>query len=63
MRIVVDTEQCTGHGICESLAPDIFEVGEEGIVHLLTDDLPDQLRPTLESAVADCPTRSLRLEG
>ena len=63
MRIVVDTEQCTGHGICESLAPDVFEVGDEGVVHLLVDDLPEHLRPILDSAVAECPTRSLRLEG
>ena len=63
MRIVVDTDQCTGHGICESLAPHVFEVGDEGVVHLLVDDFPDDLRSTLETAVAECPTRSLRLEG
>lgn len=63
MRIVIDTEQCTGHGICESLAPHVFEVGDEGIVHLLLDNPPEDLRPVLEQAVAECPTRSLSLEG
>jgi ferredoxin len=62
MRIVIDTDQCTGHGICESLAPEVFEVGDEGIVHLLVDDLAEDLRPVLENAVAECPTRSLSLE-
>ena len=60
-KIVVDTDRCTGHGICESLAPHVFEVGDEGIVHLLTDDLGEDLRLTLESAVAECPTQALSL--
>jgi ferredoxin len=63
MRITVDTDVCTGHGICESLAPEVFEVGADGIVHLLSDNLPEQLRPTLEAAVAECPTQALALEG
>jgi ferredoxin len=62
MRIVVDTDRCTGHGICESLAPDVFEVGDEGIVHVLTEDLAGELRPILESAVAECPTQALSLQ-
>jgi ferredoxin len=63
MKINVDTDRCTGHGVCESLAPEIFEVGDDGIVHLLTTDLSEHQRPSLESAVAECPTQALRLEG
>jgi ferredoxin len=63
MKIHVDSDKCAGHGVCESLAPEIFEVGDEGIVHLLTETLPEDERPTLESAVAECPTQALSLEG
>jgi ferredoxin len=63
MKIIVDTDRCTGHGICESLAPDVFEVGDDGFVHLLLDDVSDDRRTTLESAVAECPTQSLSIEG
>lgn len=63
MKITVDTDRCTGHGVCESLAPEIFEVGDDGIVHLLTDDLAEDQRTTIESAVAECPTQALSLEG
>ncbi len=63
MKITVDTDRCTGHGVCESLLPEVFEVGDEGIVHLLTTDLTEAQRPDLESAVAECPTQALRLEG
>jgi ferredoxin len=63
MKIHVDTEKCTGHGICESLLPEVFEVGDDGIVHLLTENLTEDQRLDLETAVAECPTQSLRLEG
>jgi ferredoxin len=62
MKINVDTDRCTGHGVCESLVPEVFEVGEDGVVHLLTDDLSAISRADLESAVAECPTQALRLE-
>jgi ferredoxin len=63
MKIHVDTDKCTGHGVCESINPEVFEVGEDGIVHLLTEDLIENLRDDLESAVAECPTQALSLEG
>jgi ferredoxin len=63
MRIQVDTDRCTGHGICESLAGDIFEVGNDGMVHLLIDGIAEDRRAVLASAVAECPTQALSLEG
>jgi ferredoxin len=63
VKINVDTDKCTGHGVCESLASEVFEVGDDGIVHLLMTEPPEILRAALESAVAECPTQSLRLEG
>jgi ferredoxin len=62
MRIVVDTDRCTGHGICESLAPDVFEVGSDGMTHLLVEDVSEDRRATIESAVAECPTQALSIE-
>lgn len=62
MKITVDTNVCTGHGVCEGIRPDVFEVGDDGIVHLLTEDISDADRQDLEDAVAQCPTQALRLE-
>ena len=35
MRIVVDRDLCQGHGVCESEAPDVFEVSQEGELTVL----------------------------
>jgi ferredoxin len=63
VRIHTDTDLCTGHGICESILPAVFEVGDDGLVHVHDVDLTDDLRPFVESAVAECPSRALSLEG
>ena len=62
MKIVVDRAKCTGLGICESLAPEVFEVDDSGDLVLLTDAVPAGGLDDVESAVASCPTEALRIE-
>ena len=63
MKIHVDTEKCAGHAVCQALAPDIFEVGDDQLTHVLMEDIPERMRETVQGAVDDCPTRALSLEG
>jgi ferredoxin len=35
MRVEVDRDVCVGSGTCELLAPEVFEVGDDGVVRLL----------------------------
>jgi ferredoxin len=60
-RIEVDRDRCLGTGTCEALAPDLFEVGDDGIVRVLRplDGADD--RALAEDAVSACPTRALSL--
>jgi ferredoxin len=62
MKIIVDRAKCTGLGICESLAPDVFEVDDSGDLVLLSETVPDGLLSDIEAAVSGCPTEALRLE-
>ena len=60
-RIALDEERCVGSGACEALAPDFFEVGDDGVVAVLrpvpeADEVPD-----VAAAVQQCPTRALQL--
>lgn len=63
MKMHIDTDVCTGHGVCEGIRPDIFEVGDDGIAHLLDEEFTEGDRQDLEDAVDQCPTQALRLEG
>ena len=35
-KIVVDDSLCTGCGLCASNCPDCFEIGDDGIAHVVT---------------------------
>ena len=63
MRITVDYGKCTGLGMCEAAAPDLFEVQADGSLNVLNDQPGEELREEIEAAVASCPTEALRVEG
>jgi ferredoxin len=62
VKVIVDFAKCTGLGICESIAPDFFEVNDDGKLVLLKEDITDGELESIEEAVAGCPTEALRIE-
>ena len=60
-RIAVDADLCQGHGVCESEAPDVFEVTRERKVGVLAERPGDAARRQVEAAVKYCPTRALSI--
>lgn len=63
MEIEIDLVRCAGHGICEALRPDVFEVGDDAKVHLVREDFDESDRDGLQDAVNQCPEQALRLIG
>ena len=61
MRVEVDLDKCTGHGICESIAEDVFEVQDGGIVLIRDGERPETDRDRMQQAVTQCPATALRL--
>ncbi|MFY9918915.1 MAG: ferredoxin [Mycobacterium sp.] len=61
MRVEVDLDKCTGHGICESIAEDVFEVQDDGIVAIEEPERPESDRGRMQQAVTQCPAAALRL--
>lgn len=62
MKVVVDTDRCGGHGLCEAIAPEYFEVQGNGLAEVQRPDIaPDDVED-VEDAVASCPTEALRIE-
>jgi sterol 14-demethylase len=60
-RLVVDADLCQGHGVCESEAPELFEVNRDRKVDLLTERPSDDQRRAAELAVKYCPTHALSI--
>ncbi|MFC7504966.1 ferredoxin [Nocardioides sp. GCM10030258] len=59
--VTVDFDKCTGLGICESLAPDFFEVNDDGELLVLKEEISDSELQEVEEAVAGCPTEALKI--
>jgi ferredoxin len=62
MRVIVDRELCEGQGVCEQLAPDVFEIDDAGVMHLRVEVLPAERVEAVRAALRRCPKQALRLE-
>lgn len=62
MKIVVDFDKCTGLGLCESIAPEYFEIDPSGALAVLRQDVDPADLAAIDEAVAGCPTEALRIE-
>jgi ferredoxin len=62
VRILVDRGKCTGLGICESLAPEHFEVDEDGALVVLDEHVTERTWAGVEEAFSGCPAEALRME-
>ena len=61
MRIEADRGKCDGLGMCEAMAPDFFEVGDDGTVVVLDERPGEQHRTDVAAAVDSCPVLALKL--
>ncbi len=62
MRVVVDFDKCQSNAVCMGIAPEIFEVRDDNFLYLLQEEPPEELRPKVDQAVRDCPTRAISIE-
>ena len=60
-RIEVDRDLCASTGGCEAIAPDVFEIGDDGALVILQPEPPAGELDAVRQAVDGCPTRALRL--
>lgn len=61
MRVVVDYDLCEANGVCESIAPEVFELDDDDNLHLKAD--PDsETVGRVRQAVSSCPKAALSLE-
>ena len=62
MRVVVDTDMCTGHGRCYTLAPEVFEADDNGHSSVISAEVPDALRDKALIGRDNCPERAISIE-
>ena len=57
-RISIDRSLCNGHGVCESIAPDVFELGDDGLAVVRTGISEDE---AVQEACDSCPAGAITI--
>ncbi len=58
MVVKVDEETCIGCGVCESICPEVFQMGDDGKAKVLKPEGAD----CAQEAADACPTGSITIE-
>ena len=61
MRASVDRQACTGHALCYSVAPDVYDLDDEGHCVLADEEIPAERERAAEEGAAACPERAITL--
>lgn len=61
MKIKVDFDLCESNAVCESLAPDVFEIDDNNFLMVKTEEVTDTNRAAIERAVASCPRQAISI--
>ncbi len=59
MKIIVDQELCMGCRHCAFLCPDVFEIGEGGKSHVISQDFNSC---DIDIAISECPVDAILKE-
>ena len=61
MKVNVDFDLCTSNAVCMGIAPEVFEVRDDGFLYILNDHPGPEFGERLRLAVASCPNGAITL--
>ncbi|WP_166137991.1 ferredoxin [Nocardioides ochotonae] len=63
MRIKVDFDLCESNGLCEAMAPEVFELDDDDFLQLKVEETTPENVDEVKRAAAACPRAAITLEG
>ena len=61
-KVQVSQDLCIGCGLCNSLVPSVFEMGDDGLAKATVDVVADADDAAVEDAAASCPVAAITVE-
>lgn len=62
MKLFIDPEYCLGCGICQSIAPEVFQLGDLPHCVILLNPIPEAYRLAVLDAIEKCPEGAIEIE-
>ena len=61
MRVEVDPNICEGHGQCNAVAPEVYDLDEDGYCLIHTPEVPSHLDSHAEEGARACPVSAIKV--
>ena len=62
MKAHVDHDTCIGCGVCPSVCPEVFEMRDDGLSHVIVDTVPAGSEDAAKDAEESCPVDAITVE-
>lgn len=62
MKAIVDEDLCIGCELCSDTCPDVYEIRDDGLSHVLLDPVPMNLEGCVRETVDICPVSAISVE-
>lgn len=67
MKAKVNKDSCIGCGACAAIVPDVFQIGDDGLAEVITDnevketEISKDLIDEVKDAAEGCPTSAIEI--
>lgn len=59
MKLKVDKDLCIGCGACAAVAPDVFEIEDDGLATCMVEEISEDVMEDAIDAKEGCPTSAI----
>jgi ferredoxin len=63
MQVTINRQACVGYASCMMIAPEVFDVDDDDLVVLLSDNPDEAMRDKVEHAARSCPKKAITVDG
>ena len=61
MKVHVNSQICAGFGICLGIAPEVFELHDDGYAIVLVSEVKPEDEDAMRRAASQCPSQAISL--
>ncbi len=62
MKAKIDRDGCIGCQLCPSICPEVFQMADDGLAEVITEDVPSEAEGTANEAQESCPVSVISVD-